>query len=749
MSLLSGIGIKLRAPIFLVVLFCIAQTKLLNAQKNIEYIDSLKQELKKSETDIHRFMLNNDLCAAFGMQDPATAIRYGKAAFALTDKIPLEYLEIVVTLYMNAGMACYYQGNPEDALANYLEGIKLGEGLAEKLPVARILNNMGLLHYAEGRYQEAYNNHMEAYKIIKHYEDYHSTVSVLTNLGNVLYYLKRTDEMREHFLLAAKAANKSKNELMIARCASTMGFVYITAKEYDKARESYKKSISVSEKLGDHIGIMYGNMNLGHAEFMLGDTVQAEQCYIKCLKHALETNNAEMIAMGYQYIGLFYGSCLNYEKAYGFTAKYMSFKDSVQVVDRDKMMTEMQTKYETEKKQNEIEALRKDQMMKEIKLMHAATLAEKKEKELAMVNQEKEIQRMALEHETMEREKRDKELLIAKKDQELIRSSLEIEKMDSQEQRTQRNAMMGGVLLLLILSGVVFLGYQRKKKSNKQLTQQNTQILEQRDLIEEKSKEITDSINYALRIQKAIFPPAKLIKKCLPESYILFKPKDIVAGDFYWLEEIGDWVIFAAADCTGHGVPGAMVSVVCNNALNRSVREFELRQPAQILDKVRDLVIETFEKSEEEVKDGMDIALCALNSKTRELHFTGANNPLYIIKELDEHVTEKSARTDTHYIKEIKADKQPIGKYAEAKPFTHNIEMLTKGDIIIIFSDGYADQFGGPKGKKLKYKPFKKLLLSIRDKPMEEQHDVIDELFEEWRSGLEQVDDVCIIGVKV
>jgi serine phosphatase RsbU (regulator of sigma subunit) len=206
-----------------------------------------------------------------------------------------------------------------------------------------------------------------------------------------------------------------------------------------------------------------------------------------------------------------------------------------------------------------------------------------------------------------------------------------------------------------------------------------------------------------------------------------------VAGDFYWVEHKENKVLFAAADCTGHGVPGALVSVVCNNGLNRSVREYGLTDPGEILDKTRELVIQEFEKSEEEVKDGMDIALGSIEGNV--LQYAGANNPLWIIRGGE--------------VLETKADKQPIGKFELHKAFTTHTVELQKGDAIYFFSDGYVDQFGGVKGKKFKSKAFKELLLSIQDKSMEDQKLVLDEQFENWRGRLEQIDDVCVIGVKV
>jgi len=253
------------------------------------------------------------------------------------------------------------------------------------------------------------------------------------------------------------------------------------------------------------------------------------------------------------------------------------------------------------------------------------------------------------------------------------------------------------------------------------------------DELKEKHQEITDSISYAKRIQTAILPSRKLVKEYLKDSFIIYKPKDVVAGDFYWMENNENHLLFAVADCTGHGVPGAMVSVVCNNALNRAVREYGLSLPGEILDKTREIVIQEFEKSEEQVKDGMDIALCSLSGT--KLAYAGAHNPLWIIR--------------NGALMETKANKQPIGKFDKIDPYhTHHFD-LEKGDTIYLFSDGLVDQFGGTDGKKLKAKHFKELLLSIQDKPMEEQSTFIENAFDQWKGKLEQVDDVCVIGVRI
>lgn len=265
-----------------------------------------------------------------------------------------------------------------------------------------------------------------------------------------------------------------------------------------------------------------------------------------------------------------------------------------------------------------------------------------------------------------------------------------------------------------------------------------------------KNQEITASINYAKRIQEAIMPPFDFVNKHIPEYFIYYRPKDIVAGDFYWFEKSGDDLYIAAADCTGHGVPGAMVSVVCSNALHRAVKELKLKEPADILNKVRQLVIETFEKSEHEVKDGMDICFCKINLRNKKISYSGAQNSLYrVTNKPEEFDIEKSVVDENNILIEYKADKQPIGKFLIDKPFSQKEIQCEEGDMIYLFTDGYADQFGGKEGKKFMYKPFKKLLLSLKNENIEEQKVKLNKTFENWVLNEKQIDDICIIGIRM
>jgi len=299
---------------------------------------------------------------------------------------------------------------------------------------------------------------------------------------------------------------------------------------------------------------------------------------------------------------------------------------------------------------------------------------------------------------------------------------------DEQRQKYSKDIMLMGVLILLIMA-------ERAKKAKKDIVKKNKIIEHQKHLVEEKNREITDSIEYALRIQTAILPPQKIVKQYLENSFILYKPKDIVAGDFYWMETIDDLILFAACDCTGHGVPGAMVSVVCHNALTRAVKEFGFMQPGKILDKTAEIVLESFSKSEEEIHDGMDISICSYNTKTKTLEWAGANNSLILI--------------NNGQLIETKANKQCIGYNDNVKPFTNHQFNIQPDTSIYLFTDGFADQFGGENKKKLTKKRFKELLLSLQYLPFQEQARELNEFITNYKKDTEQTDDILVIGVRV
>ncbi len=317
---------------------------------------------------------------------------------------------------------------------------------------------------------------------------------------------------------------------------------------------------------------------------------------------------------------------------------------------------------------------------------------------------------------------------------ETEKTQLELEKKDLESKNKQVliYAALGGCILLLGLAFFIFRGLRQKQKDNKALEQMNSIISDKSKIVEAQHKDITDSIKYAERIQTAILPPDKLWKEILPNSFVYYRPKDILSGDFYWVEETKTHVYIAAADCTGHGVPGALVSIINYNLLNKAVLEKNLTDPAQILNQVNEWLTQALHQSYNaaSMRDGMDVSICTINKKTKLMQFAGAFNSGYLVKD--------------GTITEMPADKKPVGAFIEddITAFTSKEYQLTGNETIYLFSDGYADQFGGPKGKKFKYKNLQKLILDSQTLTFDEQKEKAKETFLDWKGSYEQTDDV-------
>jgi serine phosphatase RsbU (regulator of sigma subunit) len=309
------------------------------------------------------------------------------------------------------------------------------------------------------------------------------------------------------------------------------------------------------------------------------------------------------------------------------------------------------------------------------------------------------------------------------------------------------------VIALFLVSGLgyfIYRGYRIKKEANRQLEEKNRLILNQKDEIQQQKeiaesqrdqiayqkKHITDSIHYALRIQTALLPSLELFSEKL-DHFVLYKPRDIVSGDFYWVAEIGPQIMIISADCTGHGVPGAFMSMLGVSFLNEIILNKGIIQPGQVINSLREEIIRALKQKEShsELKDGMDICVCLLDPEKRSLQFAGALCPLWILSEGE--------------LTEIKGDKMPVAIHDTMKPFTNHWIDLKQGDTFYIFSDGFVDQFGGPNQKKYLSKNFKITLAELQAKPMYEQGSELDRIFEEWREDVEQIDDVTVIGVRV
>ncbi len=270
------------------------------------------------------------------------------------------------------------------------------------------------------------------------------------------------------------------------------------------------------------------------------------------------------------------------------------------------------------------------------------------------------------------------------------------------------------------------------------------EIQSQKDTLEVKNREITDSISYAKSIQNSLIPSEEKFKAALKECFVFFRPKDIVSGDFYWIYEKGDLVYYVTADCTGHGVPGGFMTMLGLSFLEQIIVNQNVSDPAEVLNRMKEKLIKTLNQYGEvgENKDGMDITVCKLNTKTKELVYSAANNNLYLVR--DSEVVPGTKELIVH-----KADRQPCGYYVLNKPFTSSVIQLKSGDCLYTFTDGYADQFGGPKGKKFRYKQFEQMLLNNSHLEMKEQRNILSKTMDDWMGKLEQADDILVIGVRV
>ncbi len=657
-------------------------------------IDSLVQLVSETKSDTTKINSLNELSwqhintgnYELALNFANQAIDYSKEIIhssALPKPIALAIKNNLGKSYNYLGIIYKYQGDYDKALEFYFKSLKIKEETSDKNGMAASYNNIGTIYTSKSYYDKALEFYFKSLAIFEELNDKNGMAASYNNIGNNHYLKKDYDKALEFYSKSLKIREERGDKKGMAKSYNNFGLIYSVRKEYDKSLEYYFKALAIRTSINDKNGMTSSHRNIGDVYLFQKKPTEAKKHLLQALSIATEISAKPLLIDTYQSLSRCDSSLGDYKGAFQYYRLYSTTKDAVFNEESDKSLTEMQTKYESQKKEKEI-----------------ALLSKEKEKQAGIAAAESKRQRQIL-------------------------------------------FFISGILaLVVIFSFFMYRGNLQKKKANKIISAQKIEVEKQRDLIGIKNKDITDSLNYAKRIQTAILPSEENIQKHLSELFIIYQPKDIVAGDFYWMEVKGDLILLAAADCTGHGVPGAMVSVVCSNALNRTVKEFGITEPGKILDKVRELVIETFvrkdsygEKSESEVKDGMDISLCSINKNTYELRWAGANNPLWYFH--------------NHELKEINADKQPIGKTDNPLPFTTNSIQMNKGEQVYLFTDGYADQFGGEKGKKFKYKQLQQLLSDNKEKSMPEQKIILDETIEKWKGNLEQVDDILVIGIRL
>jgi serine phosphatase RsbU (regulator of sigma subunit) len=581
----------------------------------------------------------------------------------------------------------------------------------------------GTGYYAKGFYKAAIENYLEALKLAESLHDTTRMANCYMVLGIVYYQMKDYAKAETNYSAAASIYRVQKNMQSLSGIENNIGLVQQAQAKYPEARESFKNSLRLLDQIGADSGAyapIYQNIGLTYSKMNQCDT--AMLWFMKALPIVKQGNNKLVLARAYSDISsasLVLGQN-NDALYYGRQALALA----EEVGNREIIETANAVLYEYYMAIGDIRIALKYHLAADS--AHDSLLSEQNTSDIARLETEFEYEKIRA-RDSVQNAEREK----------VTTAQMEKQEAELKARKNQQIALFSILALVAIFSIFIYNRFRLTKK-------QKHIIEEQKNIVELKQKEITDSINYAKRIQTAVLPPLEYFTAQLPQSFIFYKPKDIVAGDFYWMEIVGQEILFAACDCTGHGVPGAIVSMICNNALNRAVREFGLSDPGKILDKARTIIISEFEKSLEDVKDGMDISLCALNKTTGTLRWAGANNPLWIIRGKE--------------LMEFRPDKQPIGKHSDPKPFTTHTINLLANDMLYIFTDGYQDQFGGEKGKKFKISAMRNMLMDIYDKRPEEQQVIIKNAFENWKSrqpadGTQkdyyQVDDVCVIGIRI
>ena len=623
------------------------------------------------------FTYNNLGYFYFNKNNSKKAINAFTKAIEISESVNKK--EVIPTALNNIGYLYKLEGNILKALDYYHKSLKLYRTLKMEKDIALSLNNIGAIYYSHKEYGKALKYYREALIIQKRGGSKKGEARIYGNIGSIYIEQNRIENAIEYLNYSVKKYKEIDDEKGMANSLSKLAFIEL--QELDLNQDNTLKLTEILSKQQRvlNIYIKY-KKDKGRADILSGMALThkasknyrlAEKYAIKSLKIAQELGFASTIQSSSEILKGIYKIEKKYKEAYAMQELFYTMQDSLSNKFIKEKTIQKQYQYEYEKQH------------------FTDSLATNRVQEVKAIEYEQSIK----------------------------------------QQKIYTIIGLIGLFLMLIIALSIYRGLQIKKKSNVLLVSKNQEI-------EQKNIEITDSIAYAKHIQDSILPSVSTFKKVLKEFFVFYQPKDIVAGDFYWLEEVDGLVLFAAADCTGHGVPGALVSVVCNNALNRAVKENRITEPAKILNVSSQYISEAFNASEKGIKirDGMDIALCAIDYASNILHFSGANNPLYIIRK--------------GMLIEIKGDKKSIGN-ASGYEFTNHIIPLEKNDMIYLFSDGYADQFGGVKGKKFMYKKFKTLLASIAEKNVAEQQIIIENTFLNWKGDTFQVDDICVVGVRV
>lgn len=688
---LQGFNVYFKIIVFAITVYCNAQAVLF------------------SQSDTVAVQAKIDEARALFSENPKKSLNVAFSANAMANASGNKRL--IAYSFNTIGSAYNYIGNNDSSIYYHELALPIQESIHDELGMGRSLTNIGIAYTSNGLNDKAIKCFLEAeQKFIKVKFDV-GLSKLYNSMGSLFYNINDFSNSINYYKKALVISEKLNDDVLNYSLRINLANAYTSVNKHKEALELYTEGYNIAKADSSFSDLVMVCNNICHEYLELGNNQTAKKYSEEALaiirnyeiedyfKTTSFSNHAELLSREGRYAEavVYVDSALKMLQASPELNKEIGLKYQL-----GKML------YKSGNYNRSYEVLIDALNLKDT--LYNKNLKEK----LSEINTIHEV------------EKKENQILTLSESQK--------------KQKTINYLLVGVVVVSLTFLVVAIRNYRRKQRDNEIIRQQKNDVSAKNVIIENKQKEIIDSITYAKRLQDAILPSNHYWQEYLKESFIFYQPKDIVAGDFYWMEKSGNYLYVAAADSTGHGVPGAMVSVVCSNALNRSLLEFQLTETGAILDKTRELVISTFEKSGSEVKDGMDISLLridltTLNLNTVALQWSGANNPLYY--------------TSKSNIAVIKADKQPIGKSDSNDSFNSHTLHIRKGEMIYLITDGYADQFGGPDGKKFKYKPLQELLISIKTKDAADQLSALKVAFNAWKNNLDQVDDVTVIGIKL
>ncbi len=609
----------------------------------------------------------------------------------------------VASSLTNIGNILQKQGNYSSSIEYYVKVLKIREELNEKIGIADAFNNIGSLYEKQEAFDEAIKNYQKALVLYIEIDEKLKSAIVLHNIGNILFQQKQYLSALEYYQQALNIREEFGEKRGIASTLQNIGEVLQAQKKYKEAFDKYNKSLEIFKEIGNKYGVIESKISI--ADY-----------YLEIKNYSLAINQIEYLISNeellpddlkqtYQILSKAYAKNNNYQKAYDYQELFLKLKDSLDNEGNMKKILQIQLKFEFDKKQKEVEIIQEKQRLNNMVMLNNRKLVI-----FILI-----ICLVAF-------------LLIGlliyrgyiiKKQDNLI---LELQKKEIQEKNEKLQLFQEELI-----------------SQNENLEIQKNLVIVHRDKISEQNQKITDSIQYARRIQNSILPPLELFANSFSDYFLLFKPKDIVSGDFYWLKETENQIFIAVADCTGHGVPGAFMSLLGMSFLNEIV-ESGLINSSEILSRVRERIKNTlrYQINKQESKDGMDIALCVIHKKTKELQFSGAYNSLLILKNDEENNPE---------LIEIKGDKMPVGAHYKAdKIFSEHIIKIEDRDKFYLFTDGFIDQFGGAYDRKFLPKRFKEIIAKTGNDKMNIQKNELLQNLESWMDKSEQIDDILVIG---